>query len=139
MLLIKVLFIKKACNVVFQSSKNEEITLPDEFIFMFIRYFNRVILLEKSCQKRGVWKKQKDGGRFKPSAHYGKVIGLSCLSINFFVSLFSNIFLINTIYFLFVIIINVLQYFFQFSFHGSIQAILMSVIRLRKLDPKIEF
>ena len=40
---------------------------------------------------------------------------------------------------MFVIIINVLQYFFNFSFHGSIQAILMSVIRLRKLDPKIEF
>ena len=40
---------------------------------------------------------------------------------------------------MFVIIINVLQYFFYFSFHGSIQAILMSVIRLRKLDPKIEF
>ena len=36
-------------------------TLPDEFIFMFIRYFNRVILLEKSCQKRGVWKKYKKG------------------------------------------------------------------------------
>ena len=27
---------KKACNVVFKSSENEKITLPHEFIFVFI-------------------------------------------------------------------------------------------------------
>ena len=30
---------KKACSVVFQSSKNEEMTLLHEFIFVFIQYF----------------------------------------------------------------------------------------------------
>ena len=59
---MKVLFIKKASNAVFQSSKNEEITFPHEFIFVFIRYFTGVILSEKSCQKRGVRKKYKKGG-----------------------------------------------------------------------------
>ena len=51
---IKVLFIKTACNVVFKSSKNEKITLPHEFIFVFIEYFTGVILSGKSSQKRGV-------------------------------------------------------------------------------------
>ena len=49
-------FYKKACNVVFYSSKIEEITLPHEFMFMFI---NGPILLEKSSQKGGVWEKKK--------------------------------------------------------------------------------
>ena len=40
---------KKGFNVVFWSSKNEEITSPHEFIFVFILYFIRMILLEKSC------------------------------------------------------------------------------------------
>ena len=53
-LLLKVLYIKKACNTVSQSSKNGEITLPHEFIFVFIRYSNGTILSEKSCQKQGV-------------------------------------------------------------------------------------
>ena len=35
-LLIKVLFTKKAFNVVFSSPKNEETTVPQEFIFVFI-------------------------------------------------------------------------------------------------------
>ena len=71
---------KKACSVVFQTSKHEETTLPHEFIFVFSRYFIEVILLKKSCQKRGVRKKDKKGnghivglcieGRFKPSAYY---------------------------------------------------------------------
>ena len=43
---------KKAFHIVLKSSKNEEITLPHEFIFVFIQYFIGVMLLEKSCQKR---------------------------------------------------------------------------------------
>ena len=53
-LLLKVLYIKKACNTVSQSPKNGEITLPHEFIFVFIRYFNGAVSSEKSCQKQGV-------------------------------------------------------------------------------------
>ena len=47
---------KRHYNVVFKSSKNENITLPHEFIFVFIQYFNGAILPGKSCQKRGVRK-----------------------------------------------------------------------------------
>ena len=54
MFLIKVLFIKN--NVVLKFCKNEEITLPHEFIFVFIQHLVGSILLEKYCQKRGVWK-----------------------------------------------------------------------------------
>ena len=43
MLFIKVLFTKKACNVVFQSSINEEMTLLHEFIFVFIQYVSGAI------------------------------------------------------------------------------------------------
>ena len=50
-MLMKVLLIKKACKVVFQSSKNENKTLPHEFIFVFIQY-----LLSPQCQK-GVFKR----------------------------------------------------------------------------------
>ena len=53
---------KKAFNVVFQSSKNEEITVPDEFIFVFIMYFIGAILSEKSCRKQRVQKKYEKGG-----------------------------------------------------------------------------
>ena len=81
MLLIKVLLVKKASYIDFWFSKNEEITLPPEFIFVFIWYFYGAILLEKSCQKgrgRGVIKIKGDGHigglsiekSFKPSAHY---------------------------------------------------------------------
>ena len=81
MLLIKVLLVKKASYIAFWFSRNEEITLPPEFIFVFIWYFNGAILLEKSCQKwrgRGVIKIKGDGHieglsiekSFKPSAHY---------------------------------------------------------------------
>ena len=69
---------KKAFNV-FESAKNEEITFPREFIFVFILYFIGTILLEKSCQKQGVWEEYKKGvaiwgglsieDGFKPSAH----------------------------------------------------------------------
>ena len=69
-LLIKVLFIKKACNFVIWSSKNKRIALPHEFIFMFIRYFSGAILSKKSCQKRGVWKNIKRG-RGWSSSHIG--------------------------------------------------------------------
>ena len=70
----------KAFNVVFQSSTNEEIAFPYEFIFVFILYFIGAILLEKCSQKQGVWKEYKKGGRpyrglsmeggFKPSTHW---------------------------------------------------------------------
>ena len=53
---------KKAFNVVFWSSKNEEITVPDEFIFVFMMYFIGVILSEKSCRKQRVQKKYEKGG-----------------------------------------------------------------------------
>ena len=56
------------------------LTLPREFMFVFIRFFIGAILLEKSCQKHGVSKKYKkwdshigelsiEGG-FQLSAHY---------------------------------------------------------------------
>ena len=63
----------------FQSSKNEKITLPHEFSFVFIQYFNRATLSEKPCQKWGVlinikrkgWP-YRGGGVYRrgPSAHY---------------------------------------------------------------------
>ena len=53
MLLIKVLFTKKACKVAFQSAKNEEMSFLYDFIFVFIQYFNGAILLEKSFVKWG--------------------------------------------------------------------------------------
>ena len=66
-LLIKVLIIKK--HFVFQCSKNEEITFPHEFIFIFIPYFIGTILSKKSCQKL-TGKNIKNGDSpFKPSAH----------------------------------------------------------------------
>ena len=38
------------------SSKNEEMRLSHEFVFVFIQYFIEAILSEKSCQKWGLWK-----------------------------------------------------------------------------------
>ena len=35
--------------------------MPHEVIFVFIRYFTGAIMSEKSCQKRGVWKKYVKG------------------------------------------------------------------------------
>ena len=49
-LLTKVLLIEEVCNVLFKSSKNEEITLPHEFI----------LCLSKYCQKGDV---KRGGGR----------------------------------------------------------------------------
>ena len=43
MLLIKVFFAYRACNVVLKSFKYESVTLPDEFIFMFVPYFMATI------------------------------------------------------------------------------------------------
>ena len=77
---------KKLFNTDFLSSKNEEITLPHEFIFVFVWSFIGALLSETSCQKHGVQKKYKkrkvkgwgggshiglsiEGG-FKSSAHY---------------------------------------------------------------------
>ena len=57
-------FYKKACNVVFYSSKSEEITLPHEFMFMFI---NGPILLESLPKREEFGKRKKikkiKGGR----------------------------------------------------------------------------
>ena len=72
-LLIKVLFLKKHVTFFFFFfcySKNEEIALLHEFIFVFtwvcfcvFWYFNRVTLSEKSCQKRRIQKNiEIDGG-----------------------------------------------------------------------------
>ena len=60
------------------------------FFFCIYLVFHGVILLEKSCQKRGIWKKFKKQrmtlqgdlsieGEFKPSAHY--VITMTALSV----------------------------------------------------------
>ena len=43
------------------SSKNEKITLPQEFIFVFIRYFIGAMLL-KVLPKAGLQKKDQKGG-----------------------------------------------------------------------------
>ena len=50
-LLIKVFLKKKACNVVLQSSKLEEIILPQDFIFAFMPYFIGLILPKKILSK----------------------------------------------------------------------------------------
>ena len=67
---------KKACNIVFQSSKNEKITLPCEFIFVFICYFTGQYC-RKSLPKNGSSEWGDDHirclsieGRFKAFAHY---------------------------------------------------------------------
>ena len=44
---------KKASSIVSYSSKNDGITLPHEFIFVFIYYFIGVILSKKSVVKSG--------------------------------------------------------------------------------------
>lgn len=83
---VKVLLIKNECNVVLQSSKHAEITVPHEFIFEFTSYTIWVILSKKCCQRWGVQKKYikgyghirvlfiEEGGFvnrfFKPSVHY---------------------------------------------------------------------
>ena len=54
-MLIKVFLLGKACKVVLQSSKHEEMSFPDEFIFVFSPYF---IGYFSSCQKLGTWKKK---------------------------------------------------------------------------------
>ena len=41
----------------FLVSKDEEITMPNEFIFVFFWYFIGPILSKKSCQKWGIQKK----------------------------------------------------------------------------------
>ena len=56
LLLTKVFLTKNTCNVVLQSSKHEEITLPEEFMVAFILYFIGAILSKKYCQK---WRAQK--------------------------------------------------------------------------------
>ena len=56
LLLMKGFFTKNTCNVVLQSSKHEEITLPEEFMVVFILYFIGTILSKKYCQK---WRARK--------------------------------------------------------------------------------
>ena len=51
----------KAFNIVFYFSKNEEITLPHKFIFVFIRYFNGMILSKKFAKSSRFRKKIKTG------------------------------------------------------------------------------
>ena len=68
------LFVKKAFNDVFKSSKNEELTLAHDFIFVFIQYLIGPTLSEKSYEKRVVRKKYEKEewpyrGGFKPSAY----------------------------------------------------------------------
>ena len=46
-------------GVVYEKSMQR--CLPQEFIFVFIRYFTRAVLSENSCQKRGGLK-YKEGG-----------------------------------------------------------------------------
>ena len=55
--------------VVFKFYKNEEITFPSEFIFVFVPYFIGA-LLSKNVAKSGTLRKKI---RYKPSAHYGYV------------------------------------------------------------------
>ena len=50
-LLIKVFLRKKACNVVLQSSKLEDIILPQDFIFAFTPHFIGMILPKKILWK----------------------------------------------------------------------------------------
>ena len=54
-------FYKNAHNIAFQSSRNEEITLPHEFIFVFVWYFLGGDVVEQSCQKQGGQKRIKGG------------------------------------------------------------------------------
>ena len=56
-LIIKMFFTKKTCNVVLRFSKHEKITFPHEFIFAFIMYFFGVIL-SKTIVKREAFRKR---------------------------------------------------------------------------------
>ena len=70
---------KKACNIVFKSSKNENLTLPNEFFFVFILYFIGAILSKKSCQKQGALKIYEKGGMaIKRGAVYRRGAQIFC-------------------------------------------------------------
>ena len=56
-LIIKMLFTKKTCNVVLRFSKHEKITFPHEFIFAFIMYFFGVILSKTIVKREGFRKR----------------------------------------------------------------------------------
>ena len=56
MLLVKVFICKKACDVVLQSSKHEEITFPHGFAFVFISCFIGVILSKNVIKSGGFGK-----------------------------------------------------------------------------------
>ena len=45
---------KEACSVVLQSTKYGEVTLPREFIFVFISYFTELISSEKISKVGGI-------------------------------------------------------------------------------------
>ena len=51
MLLVKVFICKKACDVVLQSSKHEEITFPQGFAFVFISCFIGGDIVKKCYEK----------------------------------------------------------------------------------------
>ena len=56
-LIIKMFFTKKTCNVVLRFSNHEKITFPHEFIFVFIMYFFGVILSKTIVKKEGFRKR----------------------------------------------------------------------------------
>ena len=63
-------FFKKICSFAFKSSKNKEITLPHEFIFVFIWYFNWSNIVRKVLPKVvGSEKCKRVGGRVNLRGH----------------------------------------------------------------------
>ena len=69
---MKVLLVKKECNVVLKSSNHEEISFPHWFIFVFTLYIIGVMLSKKCCRNWEVDSHIGDvvyrRGRFKPFA-----------------------------------------------------------------------
>ena len=63
-------------------------TLPHEFIFVFIWYFNAVILSEKSYKNWGVRKKYKKGGWPYRGIVYRRRVQTFCTLWKFFSNLF---------------------------------------------------
>ena len=51
---------KKACNIVFKSSKIEKMILLHEFNFVFIWYFSGAIMYKTCCQNQRVGKKDRE-------------------------------------------------------------------------------
>ena len=49
--------INKACHIVLKPSKHKEITFPHEFLFVFIPFIIRMILLKNIVEKWGLEQK----------------------------------------------------------------------------------